>query len=76
LKEDLSRLSKQRIELSDSVGDKAWWFALFVDSEPENGIINLEKWLKQLPFKDATYAAQEFICNLTGRKGSVKGKTK
>lgn len=76
LKEDLSRLSKQRIKLSDSVGDKAWWFALFVDSEPENGIINLEKWLKQLPFKDATYAAQEFICNLTGRKGSVKGKTK
>lgn len=75
-KEDLSRLSKQRIKLSDSIGDKAWWFALFVDSEPENGIIDLEKWLKELPYNDATYAAQEFICNLTGRKGSVKGKTR
>lgn len=75
IKQDqFSLLAQSKINDSQSVKDKAWWFALYVDSSPEEGITELQEWLELLNKEDATYAAQVFICHLVGTRNSINGK--
>lgn len=46
------------------IKDQAFWYALLVDSNPEQGIELLEKWLGELPKEEAELAAQIFVTNL------------
>ncbi|MDY4386418.1 NACHT domain-containing protein [Pectobacterium aroidearum] len=43
------------------------WFALYVDTSPDEAIPELNKWLKQLPEDSASNFAQHFVTTLTGK---------
>lgn len=47
--------------------DKAFWYALLVDSDPVNGIALLENWLVKLPKEEAELATQIFITQLMNK---------
>ena len=67
-------LSKGRINEAKNIRDKAWWFALLVDSNPEIGINDLEVWLKSLEPEDSRLAAEIFACHLLGERDSINGR--
>lgn len=60
------QFSELALEMLDQyeIKDQAFWYALLVDSNPEQGIELLEKWLGELPTEEAELAAQIFITNL------------
>ncbi|SON50091.1 NACHT domain-containing protein [Vibrio tapetis] len=67
----LSLLAQKYI--SASQGDDheiAWWYALLVDSEPDQGIPGLEEWLATLEPEQATHAAEVFLEALLGGRSS------
>ncbi|NUW73143.1 hypothetical protein HOP38_11485 [Vibrio mediterranei] len=69
--EQLSILAQKYI--SESQGDDheiAWWYALLVDSEPGQGIPELEEWLATLEPEQATNAAEVFLEALLGGRSS------
>ncbi|HAV1571132.1 TPA: hypothetical protein JG843_000578 [Vibrio parahaemolyticus] len=69
--EQLSLLAQKYI--STSQGDDheiAWWYALLVDSEPDQGIPELEEWLATLDPEQATNAAEVFLEALLGGRSS------
>ncbi|EXB49425.1 NACHT domain-containing protein [Acinetobacter sp. 1000160] len=71
---DFSLLAQQKInELSLPV-HKSWWYALYVDCDPEEGILSLTTWLESLVIEDAIQASQVFICQLMGKRDSINGK--
>ncbi|EMO7852081.1 hypothetical protein WDR87_003580 [Klebsiella quasipneumoniae] len=43
------------------------WFALYVDTLPDEAIPKLNKWLEQLPKDNASVFAQHFVTTLTGK---------
>ncbi|WP_241367750.1 hypothetical protein, partial [Klebsiella pneumoniae] len=43
------------------------WFALYVDTLPDEAIPKLNKWLEQLPKDNASIFAQHFVTTLTGK---------
>lgn len=47
--------------------DKAFWYALLVDSDPANGIALLENWLVKLQKEEAELATQIFITQLMNK---------
>ena len=61
--EQFSDLAFGRL-VKDEIEDQAFWYALLVDSNPEQGIKLLEKWLGELPTEEVELAAQIFITNL------------
>ncbi|MGX5700961.1 NACHT domain-containing protein [Acinetobacter kookii] len=67
-------LAKGRINEAKSIRDRAWWFALLVDSNPEIGINDFKAWLKSLDLEDSKYAAQIFVCHLLGERDSINGR--
>ena len=73
-KESYYKLAQQKVTESKKNGDKAWWFSLLIDSDPEEGIPLFTEWLEKLNSIDATYAAQVFICHLIGGRNSINGK--
>lgn len=73
-------LAEAKLEQSFKIEDKAFWYALFVDSDPERGIPDFENWLAKQKIEDAIVAAQFFITCLMGntdrmdRKGIINGR--
>lgn len=61
-----SNIAKTRINSTTNISDKARWFAIWVDADPEVSIIALKSWLTALDFSIATVASQEFIVQLLG----------
>ncbi len=69
--EQLSLLAQKYISASqDDTHETAWWYALLVDSEPNRGIPELEKWLATLSPELATNAAEVFMEALLGGRSS------
>ncbi|GAB3047891.1 hypothetical protein GCM10027155_12160 [Acinetobacter apis] len=73
-KENFILLAKQMVAKSNSNEQKAWWYALYVDSDPQNGILSLTNWLKSLPEIDAVNSAQIFVCHLLGKIHAINGR--
>ncbi|QAB41121.1 hypothetical protein EHF38_12565 [Acinetobacter baumannii] len=71
---DFSLLAQQKINELISTEHKAWWYALYVDCDPEEGILSLTNWLESLTIEDAIQASQVFICQLMGKRDSINGK--
>ncbi|MCX5468110.1 hypothetical protein [Acinetobacter nematophilus] len=67
-------LAQQKIKELALPEHKAWWYALYVDCAPEEGISDLTRWLESLAIDDAIQASQVFICHLTGKRDSINGK--
>lgn len=62
----LAELANHQIAQTTDSNGMAWWYALRVDCDPENGIPEVEQWLSGLDEDTATNAAQVFITTLTG----------
>ncbi|ADY81877.1 hypothetical protein BDGL_001291 [Acinetobacter pittii PHEA-2] len=73
-KEDFSSLAQQKIEESNLLEQKAWWYALYVDSNPSEGLTSFTIWLESLSQENASQASQIFICHLIGKRDSINGK--
>ena len=71
---DFSLLAQQKINELSLPEHKAWWYALYVDCDPEEGILSLTTWLESLAIEDAIQASQVFICQLMGKRDSINGK--
>lgn len=71
---DLNLLAQQKINELKSFEHKAWWYALYVDCAPEEGISSLTTWLESLTIENAIQASQVFICHLIGKRDSINGK--
>lgn len=71
---DFSLLAQQKINELSLPEHKAWWYALYVDCDPEEGILSLTTWLESLAIEDAIQASQVFICHLMGKRDSINGK--
>lgn len=71
----LSKMAQREITLSNKIKSISWWFALFVDCDPGNGIPQLEQWLEKLDWDSATYAAQIFVTSLVGDRHERAGKS-
>lgn len=71
---DFNLLAQQKIKELNLPEHKAWWYALYVDCAPEEGILSLTKWLESLTTEDAIQASQVFICHLMGERDSINGK--
>lgn len=71
---DFSLLAQQKIKESNLTEHKAWWYAVYVDCDPEEGISSLTTWLESLTIEDAIQASQVFICHLMGKRNSINGK--
>lgn len=70
----LAILADKYIALNaDKYKEVAWWFALLVDNDADNGIPKLEDWLSGLNNTDAQQAAAIFITGLLG--GTYTQKT-
>ncbi|WP_224991979.1 NACHT domain-containing protein [Acinetobacter pittii] len=74
-KEDFSSLAQQKIEESNLLEQKAWWYALYVDSNPSEGLTSFTIWLESLSQENASQASQVFICHLIGKRDSINGKS-
>ena len=61
--EQFSELASGRLSQGE-IKDQAFWYALLVDSNPENGIPLLEAWLVELSQEESELAAQIFITHL------------
>lgn len=72
---DFSLLAQQKIKEFSLTEHKAWWYAVYVDCDPEEGISSLTTWLESLTIEDAIQASQVFICHLMGKRDSINGKT-
>ncbi|ENU09368.1 NACHT domain-containing protein [Acinetobacter calcoaceticus] len=72
--EDFSSLAQQKIEESNLLEQKAWWYALYVDSNPSEGLTFFTIWLESLSEENASQASQVFICQLIGKRDSINGK--
>lgn len=71
---DFRSLAQQKSNELSLPEHKAWWYALYVDCAPEEGILSLTIWLESLTIEDATKASQVFICHLMGKRDSINGK--
>lgn len=69
----LTELAIQQIALTNDPKSIACWYALFVDCEPDRGILEFEKWLSSLDAETATNAAQIFITTLMGGRHANEG---
>lgn len=62
----LAELANHQIaQTTDSISI-AWWYALRVDCDPENGIHELEQWISSIDEDAAKSAAQVFVTTLMG----------
>lgn len=61
--EQFSALARTML-MKGKIEDQAVWYALLVDSDPENGISLLENWLSKLQKEEAEIATQTFIIHL------------
>ncbi|WP_318511710.1 NACHT domain-containing protein [Photobacterium leiognathi] len=69
--EQLSLLAQKYISASQGdTHETAWWYSLLVDSEPNQGIPELEEWLATLEPEQATHAAEVFMEALLGGRSS------
>lgn len=65
----LAELANHQIAQTIDANSIAWWYALRVDCDPDNGIPQLEQWLSGLDEDTATSAAQVFVTTLlNGRR--------
>ena len=64
----LANFASLQITQTNDPDSIAWWYALRVDCEPENGIIEVEKWLASLDKTVAIRVSQIFITTLMGDK--------
>ncbi|RZU47026.1 hypothetical protein EV700_1415 [Fluviicoccus keumensis] len=65
----LAELANHQIAQTTDANSIAWWYALRVDCDPDNGIPELEQWLSGLDEEVATSAAQVFFTTLVnGRR--------
>ncbi|RDL44118.1 hypothetical protein DN730_10820 [Marinomonas piezotolerans] len=62
----LASIAKQEIDKSNDLDSVACWFALLVDSDPVNGIPQLEQWLEGIDHELVSRAAQIFVTALVG----------
>ncbi len=69
----LVKLAIQQIEQNHDSIIISYWYALFVDCDPGNGIPALEKWLSNLVAAEALEAAQIFITTLMGTRNTIEG---
>lgn len=66
----LSRLAQSKIASNASVEQCALWYALWINVDAEQGISATKKWLKGLPEREASRAAQLFIVQLMDTRPS------
>lgn len=60
----LAELAGDQIAQTTDANSIAWWYALRVDCDPDNGIPELEQWLSGLDEDAATSASQVFVTSL------------
>lgn len=65
----LVELANHQIAQTTDTNSIAWWYALRVDCDPDNGIPELEQWLSVLDEHAATTAAQVFVTTLLNGRG-------
>lgn len=64
---ELAKLASAKIVNPLVEGNLPIWFALYVDTSPDEAIPQLNKWLEQLPEDSASTFAQHFVTTLTGK---------
>lgn len=64
---ELAKLASAKIVNPQAEGNLPIWFALYVDTSPDEAIPQLNKWLEQLPEDSASTFAQHFVTTLTGK---------
>lgn len=64
---ELAKLASSKIDNPLLEQNTPVWFALYVDTLPDEAIPKLDKWLKQLPEDSASNFAQHFVTTLTGK---------
>lgn len=69
----LAELAKQQVAQTNDPDSISWWYALFVDCDPTNGIPEVDKWLSSLDGEVATRAAQIFVTTLIGGRHVREG---
>lgn len=70
----LAKLANHQIAQTTDANSIAWWYALRVDCDPDNGIPELEQWLSGLNEDAATSAAQVFVTTIVnGRRWRESG---
>ena len=69
--EDLAALSSAKATLGAINGHRPCWYAVWVDSAPDTGIVAVTNWLATLPPSEATRDAQLFVTSLTGNPYDV-----
>lgn len=68
--EILATLASEKIAHTGDIESIAWWYALRVDCNPEDGIPEVSKWLSALDIEEAKNVAQIFITTLLGGRHS------
>jgi len=66
--EVVEALARQEIAIATNVDVVTWWYALFVDCKPEDGIPAFDQWISSLDKVTATRAAQIFATTLMGER--------
>jgi hypothetical protein len=65
----LAELANHQIAQTTDANSIAWWHAIRVDCEPENGISEFEQWLSGIDEDAAITATQVFFAALIGGRG-------
>ena len=68
-------LARSKIIAADDLEELPIWYALWVDTEPETGIAEVQTWLSNLDAEPAEQAAQQFIVQLLGGRQCRGGGT-
>jgi hypothetical protein len=62
----MAALAKRKVATSHILADLPYWYAVWVDAEPETGIAAVEGWLAALSAEQSSESAQVFIAALMG----------
>ena len=68
---DLRTLARVKAAVEQPPEYRAYWYAMWVDVEPESGIPSVENWLEGLGSNDGSHAAQLFVTALLGSRHGV-----
>ena len=65
---EIAELSRHKIDLATTVQELPYWYALWVDAEPDSGVRALADWLGEPGSEESSHAAQQFISILVGTR--------
>ena len=65
---ELLALSRTKATAGGTVEQRPYWYAVWVDAEPDTGVLAVAKWLDGLESEVASHAAQIFVAALMGKR--------